>query len=158
MVSNRAVLNGEERGGGPGTQKFVYQKWPDKIFPILNFVFSHDGHFGLEGGGGVLGGGGWHKALVVGSVSLRGAYWPLAFQPSAMTSRHPYYCGHPHCRGQCGCPRQCWEGGGVMTLLLMGKKMKHRPGLQIPDQAIQNNQIVMRLGTFLFQDSVDRSA
>ena len=26
------------------------------------------------------------------------AYWPLAFQPSAMTSRHPYYCGHPHCR------------------------------------------------------------
>ena len=31
---------------------FVYPKWLDKIFPITNFVFSHDGHFGLEGGGG----------------------------------------------------------------------------------------------------------
>ena len=27
------------------------------------------------------------------------AYWPLAFEPSAMTNRHPHYCGHPHCRG-----------------------------------------------------------
>ena len=24
-------------GGGSGTQKFVDQKWPDQIFPILNF-------------------------------------------------------------------------------------------------------------------------
>ena len=44
---------GSIRGGGgrgSGTQKFVYQKWPDKIFPIV--LFSHDGHFGLGGGGG----------------------------------------------------------------------------------------------------------
>ena len=36
----RKVLEGAERGGGgaSGTQKFVYQKWPDKIFPIVNFV------------------------------------------------------------------------------------------------------------------------
>ena len=39
-------------GGGSGTQKFVYQKWPDQNFPIVNFRFSHDGHFGLGGGGG----------------------------------------------------------------------------------------------------------
>ena len=32
-------------------------------------------------------------------LACGGAYWPLAFEPSAMTSRHPYYCGHPHCRG-----------------------------------------------------------
>ena len=38
-------------GGGSGTQKIVYQKWPDQISPILNFVFSHYGHFGLDGGG-----------------------------------------------------------------------------------------------------------
>ena len=37
--------------GGQGTQKIVYQKWPDQIFPVANFVFSHDGHFGLDGGG-----------------------------------------------------------------------------------------------------------
>ena len=42
-------------GGGAGTQKFVYQQWPDEIFPTANFVLSHDGHFwrgGLQGGGG----------------------------------------------------------------------------------------------------------
>ena len=33
--------------GGSGTQKFVYQRWPDKIFPIVNFVSSHHGPFGL---------------------------------------------------------------------------------------------------------------
>ena len=38
-------------GGGDGTQNFVYQKWPNKIFPLVNFVFSHDGHFGLEARG-----------------------------------------------------------------------------------------------------------
>ena len=30
-------------------------------------------------------------------LACGGAYWPLALEPSAMTSRHPYYCGHPHC-------------------------------------------------------------
>ena len=46
-------------GGGRGfwTQNLVYQKWPDQIFPIVNFVFSHYGHFGLGRGGGNFGGG-----------------------------------------------------------------------------------------------------
>ena len=35
----------------------MYQKWPDQIFPIVNFVFSHYGHFGLGRGGGGFGGG-----------------------------------------------------------------------------------------------------
>ena len=42
-------------GGGSGTQKFVYQKSPDKILPVANFVFPHDGNFGLGGGGGSRG-------------------------------------------------------------------------------------------------------
>ena len=37
-----------------GTQKVVYQKWPNQIFPIVNFVFSHNGQLGLGGGEGVL--------------------------------------------------------------------------------------------------------
>ena len=41
-------------GVGSGTQRFVYQKWPDQISPFVNFVFSHDGHLGLGGGGGGL--------------------------------------------------------------------------------------------------------
>ena len=35
----------------------MYQKWPDQIFPVVNFVFSRDGHFGLGRGGGGFGGG-----------------------------------------------------------------------------------------------------
>ena len=30
-------------GGGSGTQTFVYQKWPDQIFPTANVVVSPDG-------------------------------------------------------------------------------------------------------------------
>ena len=41
---------GVGEGGGVVTQTFEYQKW-DQIFPIVNFVFSRDGPFGLGGGG-----------------------------------------------------------------------------------------------------------
>ena len=54
-ATTREVL--DEGGGGSGTQKFVYQKWPNQIFPIVNFGFSYNGHFGLGGGGGGGGGG-----------------------------------------------------------------------------------------------------
>ena len=39
-------------GGGSGIQKVVHQKWPDQIFPAVNFVVSHDGNFGLGGARG----------------------------------------------------------------------------------------------------------
>ena len=32
------------------TKKLVYPKWPDQIFPVGKFVFSHEGHFGMEDG------------------------------------------------------------------------------------------------------------
>ena len=54
---------------------------------------------------GAMGGFGtrpWWLAL----LARGGAYWPLALEPSAMTSRHPHYCGHPHCRGH---PPACVE-------------------------------------------------
>ena len=38
-------------GGEAGSQKFVHQKWPDQIFPMVSFDFSHCGHFGLGEGG-----------------------------------------------------------------------------------------------------------
>ena len=44
-----------------GTQQFVYQKWPKTNPPLVNVVFSHNSHFGLEGGGSVGGGGGGRK-------------------------------------------------------------------------------------------------
>ena len=50
-------------------------------------------------GGGEVGTRPWWLAL----LACGGAYWPLAFEPSAMTSRYPYYCEHPHC---------CTLGGG----------------------------------------------
>ena len=46
----REVLQGGGGGeGGSGPQKFVSQKWPNKIFPFINFVVSREG----SGGGGV---------------------------------------------------------------------------------------------------------
>ena len=48
----QANMRREEGAGGPGTQKFVCQKSGDQIFPIVSFVFSRDGHFGLSWGGG----------------------------------------------------------------------------------------------------------
>ena len=57
-------------------------------------------HMGRGGGG--VGTRPWWFAL----LACGGAYWPLALEPSAMTSRHPYYCRHPHC---CGHP-PAWVG------------------------------------------------
>ena len=51
------LSRGGEGGRGFWTQNLVYQQWPDQIFPIINFVFSHYGHFGLGRGGGGFGGG-----------------------------------------------------------------------------------------------------
>ena len=51
------LSRGGEGGRGFWTQNLVYQKWPDQIFPIVNFVFSHYGHFCLGRGGGGFGGG-----------------------------------------------------------------------------------------------------
>ena len=48
----------ERRGQGSGTQNFVYQKWPDPIFPIVNRFFPR---WSLWSGGG---GGGQHEAMV----------------------------------------------------------------------------------------------
>ena len=55
--ATQATGRREEGRGGFGTQKFVHQKWPDQISPIVNFIVSRDGHFGLKGGGGSRGGG-----------------------------------------------------------------------------------------------------
>ena len=45
------LSRGGEGGRGFWTQNLVYQKWPDQIFPIVNFVLSPNGHFGLGKGG-----------------------------------------------------------------------------------------------------------
>ena len=49
LFSQRSIRSGGGGGGGGAGQKFVYQKWPDKISSVVNSVFSHDGHFGLGG-------------------------------------------------------------------------------------------------------------
>ena len=38
-----------------GPEALISCLW-DQIFPLVNFVFSHDGHFGLGRGGGGFGG------------------------------------------------------------------------------------------------------
>ena len=56
---------------------------PDSALDLLETTPSTDGFPQLA----PRGGGGWLALIACG-----GAFWP-------MTSRHPYYCGHPHCRG-----------------------------------------------------------
>ena len=63
----RLTLEEKGGGGGSGTQKFVHQKWADQIFPTVNFVISHDGHFGSGGGGGSRGA----PLMVVGRSTLK---------------------------------------------------------------------------------------
>ena len=53
---------------GGGYCRFVYQKRPDQMFPIVNFDVSHDGPFGLGGGGK----GFWLKET---GCPLPGAFW-----------------------------------------------------------------------------------
>ena len=55
---------------------------------------------------GVFGTRPWWLAL----LACGSAHWPLALETSALTSRHPYYCGHPHCRGH-----PCALGGGIQN-------------------------------------------
>ena len=45
-------MAGRRGGGGSGTQKFVYQKWPYKIFSVVNFVFPTMVTLVRGGGGG----------------------------------------------------------------------------------------------------------
>ena len=53
----------------------------------------------LKGGLCPKGGGGGTRPWWLALLACGGAYWPLALEPSAMTSRHPDYCGYLHCRG-----------------------------------------------------------
>ena len=69
----RSVLQDGAGGGGSGAQKFVYQKWPDQIVPFANFIFPHDGHFGL--GGGVRGGRGSGLLLSRGGGEGGRGFW-----------------------------------------------------------------------------------
>ena len=58
-------------GGGGGTQKIVYQQWPDTVLPTANSVFSHNRPFGL--GGGEVG------LWVGGGVSIRESIFVSSF-------------------------------------------------------------------------------
>ena len=44
---SREVLEAGEGGGRAGTQQFVSQKWPNKIFHFVNVVFPNAGHFAV---------------------------------------------------------------------------------------------------------------
>ena len=59
----RAVL---AEGGGSGTQKCVYQKWPDQTFPMANLLFFPRWSLWSGGrGGGVQGGGGLLRCTAI---------------------------------------------------------------------------------------------
>ena len=67
--STRAYFERGGGGGGVWDPKVCVSNMARPDFPIVNFVFPTWSLWSGEGGGG-FGGRGWHKALVVGSVSL----------------------------------------------------------------------------------------
>ena len=88
-------------GGGSGTQKLVYQKWPDQISPFVDFVSSHGGPFGLQGGGGPGDGG------LTPCVTFRRVFAPL--RGPGQSPVRPFACcvGSLRSVGRCGrC--SCW--------------------------------------------------
>ena len=104
---------GEEQTPDPalGTTKTAAPKNPENSGSTPT-PCSDEPALAHEGGG--FGTRPWWLAL----LACGGAYWPLTFEPSAMTRRHPYYCGHPHCRGHppsWGGNPECTRGGFGMT-------------------------------------------
>ena len=94
---------GKDLGGGPRSAEIGgWRRLPKRLGSFAIAIEAGTWREGDSGwaqaerpGGGGFGTRPWWLAL----LACGGAYWPLAFEPSAMTSRHPYYCGHPHCRG-----------------------------------------------------------
>ena len=118
LPANNSQLLSKTGRGGVRTHAF---KCAPRVLAIRSAMVAPPGHLNLntcvvtchtEGGVGV-GTRPWWLAL----LACGGAYWPLTLEPSAMTSRHPYYCGHSHCRGHplawVGIQNAGYGGGGV---------------------------------------------
>ena len=87
-----------------GSQKFVYQKWPDQILPIVNFVLSPDGPFGLAVGGG--GGTVAKKTSLARACAHAGPPgWPYGKCRTSNRPRPPRWGPGACCAGTRGCPR-----------------------------------------------------
>ena len=88
----RRLTREERRGRGGLGPKLCVPKMVRKDFPRGTFRFCSRWSLWSGKGGSRDGGVGtrsWWLAL----LACGGAHWPIAFEPSAMTSRHPYYCG-----------------------------------------------------------------
>ena len=90
-------LGGCIQGPGPAAPPvFVYQKWPDQIFPIVISFFSHNAHFGLEGGGSRGGGAPPMVGRSNGWLGRRGegggGTTPSSTGPRAKGLQHTWYC------------------------------------------------------------------
>ena len=85
-VPREVLERGEGGGGGDGAQKFVYQNWPSRFSQWKISMFSHDGHFGLEGGGGCT------AVLIHQCVPPH----PLTAQPESLTINPQQPTGNCH--------------------------------------------------------------
>ena len=97
-------------GLGPGGSAVAKHQ---KLFASQNNVILENRSDHGTGGGGGVGTRPWWLAL----LACGGAYWPLPFEPSAMTSRHLYYSGHLRCHGGgggVGFSQKVWICGSVL--------------------------------------------
>ena len=78
---------GGRGGGGVWDPTVGVRKWPDRMFPLVNFVFSHDGHFGLGGRG--VGPGGGSPPLLLRCTAIRILPWQRGSRPAADAQAPP---------------------------------------------------------------------
>ena len=95
----REVLEGEGEGGGVWDPKFVYQKWPDRISPMVYLTFSHWSLW--SGGGGVPPTVHGHStaSLRSGRASCSPPPAPAPWRVRAvLRPRHAQHAAPAHCR------------------------------------------------------------
>ena len=102
----------------------MHQKWPNKIFSIVNFVFSPDGHFGLGRGGAW-----WARRAGIREHCVA-VLWLSTHAPSRPCSCHTG--GGPSCGGaaeQWRRPRHPrWRRIAQAVLTKTGRALGARPG------------------------------
>ena len=110
----------------------MYQKWPNKTFPIVNFIFSHDGHEGPGAGGSSDG----SRAIPVGHTQGHPLPHPRSCCPAhvrpvpCLIPRAPGATAYLPCVGHRALPDLCGAGPAA------GACTSHRRPEQSPEPEV----------------------
>ena len=135
----------------------MYQKWPDQIFPIVNFVFSHYGHFGLGRGGGGFGGAPPPPLVFNYSKEALGAGGPGGSLCRPRTASLPSSGGGPRARGR-GAPAGPQQGPVELVRGHVGARQDDDVALALLEAVHLHEQRVQRVLPLVVAAGVDAVA